>query len=68
MRVQRPLQFYPEGKLAVTRGAVEGMWTGQRTPVLDGDLMGAVGKESCPKQYLDKSICSMIYIGKDRVG
>ena len=54
--------------MAVSRGAVEGMWTGQRTPALDGDLMGGAGKESCPKQYLDESIRTTIYIGKDRVG
>lgn len=44
------------------------MWPGQRTPALDGDLMGGVEKEGCPRQHLEKSIRTTIYIGKDRVG
>lgn len=40
----------------------------QRTPAVEDDLMGGVGKESRPRRHLDESICTMIYIGKERVG
>lgn len=56
------------GNLAVTTGAAEMMWRGQRSPALDGDLMGGLGKESRPRRHLEESIHTMIHIGKDRVG